>query len=81
MADLHQQRAGRRYRILVRGEFGPTFTAAFSDVAVRTEDRHTVLVTNPADQAQLYGLLERLRNFAVDVVSFRELGSEEELSG
>jgi hypothetical protein len=65
----------RRYRIVVRGEFGDLLSNAFSDTRVEIAQGKTVLTADVADNAGLFGILDRLRNFAVELESFNEVGS------
>ena len=62
----------KRYTIIVRGRLGQRFAAAFPSASLVAEDRCTRLDTEPLDQSQLHGLLERLRNFAIELISVQE---------
>jgi len=55
------------YEILVRGELGETTAAELG--ARRFEPRRgkTLVVVEVIDQAHLHGILERLRDLAVDI--------------
>jgi hypothetical protein len=64
---------GSWYEIVVRGEIGPLLTAAFQDLAVRSGGGETVLVATVADQSEFYGLLDRLREFALELTNVPEL--------
>ena len=59
----------RRYSVTVQGRLGPRFTSAFPGVLVDPRHGHTHLVTEPFDQAQLHGLLNRIRDFGFDLIS------------
>jgi hypothetical protein len=63
----------KRYRIVVRGEFGELLSNAFADFRIETGQGETVLTADVVDSSQLYGILDRLRDFAVEVVRFREV--------
>jgi hypothetical protein len=63
----------KRYRIVVRGEFGDLLTSAFSEFHIEAANGQTSLTGYLVDCAALYGVLDRLRDFAIEVVSFREL--------
>jgi hypothetical protein len=65
----------KRYRIVVRGEFGELLCNAFADFRIETGQGETVLTADVVDSSQLYGILDRLRDFAVDVVRFREVAT------
>ena len=60
---------GIKYRIVVHGEFGDLLSAAFADVAVSRRSGDTVLVAEVPDQQGLYGLIDRLRDHGVDLVT------------
>jgi hypothetical protein len=63
----------KRYRIVVRGEFGELLSNAFADFRIETGQGETVLTGDMVDGSQLYGVLDRLRDFAVEIVRFREV--------
>ena len=56
------------YRITVRGRLGDWFASAFDGMAIESANGDTVLVGELVDQAQLYGIIERLRDFGLDLV-------------
>jgi hypothetical protein len=60
---------GIKYRIVVHGEFGDLLSAAFADVAVSRRSGDTVLEAEVPDQQGLYGLIDRLRDHGVDLVT------------
>lgn len=61
---------GEHYEIRVRGRLGPRWTAWFDDLAVVAEDDGTTVIRGAlADQAALHGLLQRLRDLGVPLVS------------
>jgi hypothetical protein len=61
--------AGRRYRIVLRGRLGKRFESAFDGMVLEPGAGQTVLVGEVRDQAHLYGLLDRLRDFGIDLVA------------
>ncbi len=63
----------KRYTIIVEGGLGQRFTAAFPSASLVAEEGKTRLDTEPLDQSQLHGLLERLRSFAIELVSVQEV--------
>jgi hypothetical protein len=65
----------KRYRIEVRGEFGDLLSNAFSELQIETAGGRTVLTADVVDSSGLYGILDRLGDFAIEVVSFREVGA------
>ena len=58
-----------RYRIVLRGRLSERFESAFDGMALEAGPNQTVLVGEVRDQAQLYGLLDRLRDFGIDLVA------------
>jgi len=63
-----------RYRILVRGRLTPTFGAAFEGITLEVLPGKTALEGSFTDQAQLYGILDRLRNFGSELLSVDAVG-------
>jgi hypothetical protein len=64
--------AERSYRVTVRGNMSDRFASAFDGVTVERGKSTTVLVCRLRDQAELYGLLNRLRDFGLDLVELAE---------
>ena len=65
------------YEIRVKGHLGPRWSAWFDGMTVTTEDNGTTVITGPVvDQAALHGLLERLRDVAIPLVSLRQLSAD-----
>jgi hypothetical protein len=60
---------GGRYRIVLRGRLGERFESAFDGMVLEQGRGQTVLVGEIRDQAHLYGLLDRLRDFGIDLVA------------
>ena len=65
MIDRHRQ----RYEIVVRGRLSRRYEYAFDGATLVPRDGHTTLRVDLADQSQLYGLLNRLRDFGIELVS------------
>ena len=63
-----------RYRIVVRGRLSPAFSSAFEGIELELLPGATALEGNFTDQAQLYGILERLRNLGIELVSVNARG-------
>jgi hypothetical protein len=59
----------RRYTVTVQGRLGERFRATFSGVSIEPGHGHTRLRTEPFDQGQLHGLLNRVRDFGFDLLS------------
>jgi hypothetical protein len=60
---------GRLGRIVVRGEFGPLLAAALpgSEISIVSGDTH--IATYVRDEAELFGVLGRLRDLGAALVS------------
>ena len=59
----------RRYDIVIRGRLGKRFESAFDDVTIVARNGRTTLRAELADQSRLYGLLNRLRDFGIELIS------------
>jgi len=58
---------GSRYRIVLRGRLDDRFESAFDGMKLEPGQGLTVLVGEVRDQAHLYGVLDRLRDFGIDL--------------
>jgi hypothetical protein len=58
-----------RYRIVLRGRLSERFASAFEGMALEPGPGQTVLVGDVRDQAHLYGLLDQLRDFGIDLLA------------
>ena len=58
-----------RYRIVLRGRLSERFESAFEGMAMEPGPNQTVLTGDVRDQAHLYGLLDRLRDFGIELVA------------
>ena len=61
------------YRIIVRGRLSERFVSAFEGMTLESEQADTALVGTIVDQGQLYGMLERLRDFGLELVGLERL--------
>jgi hypothetical protein len=58
------------YEIVVKGRLGPTLVAAFDGFEVTGVDHgRTHFVGRMVDQARLHGMLERLRDLNIELIS------------
>ena len=69
-----------RYRIIVSGALGETTRAAFEDLCVEPVGANTGL-TGELDQAGLYGVLDRIQAFALELVAVSRLDGESRDTG
>ena len=60
---------GGRYRIVFRGRLGDRFGSAFDGMVLEPGQGQSALIGEVRDQAHLYGLLDRLRDFGIDLVA------------
>jgi hypothetical protein len=65
----------KKYRIVLRGRLSESFESAFEGMALEHSPNQTVLVGEVRDQAQLYGLLDRLRDFGIELVAVQPAGT------
>jgi len=68
-----QVAAVKRYRVLVRGTLSERFASAFDGMSLEAESGMTAIVGDIRDQAQLYGVLDRLRDFGLELVGVEEV--------
>ena len=61
--------AAKRYRIVVEGRLSESFVDGFDGLALTTQPGRSTLSGPFADQAQLYGLLNRLRDLGIELAS------------
>ena len=60
---------GTCYRLVVSGELGERFASAFEGMRIERVAGTTVLTGNVVDQSHLYGLLERIQELGIGLVS------------
>jgi hypothetical protein len=61
--------APARYEIVVKDRLSDRFGHAFPGVDITTEPGRTVLTGEFRDQSQLHGVLDRLQDFGIELVS------------
>jgi hypothetical protein len=61
--------AASRYRIVLRGRLSERFESAFDGMTLEHGPNRTVLVGDVRDQAQLYGLLDRLQELGIELLA------------
>ena len=64
----------RRYELVVRGRLSTRYESAFDGVTLVPSGGQTTLHAELADQSQLYGLLNRLRDLGIELVSVNAVG-------
>ncbi len=66
-----------QYEIHVEGHLGPRWTAWFDGLSVTNEDGGITVIRGPVvDQAALHGLLQKLRDIGLPLVSVTQLPFE-----
>ena len=60
------------YEIRLKGHIGPQWTEWFDGMAVARDDAGVTILTGPvADQAALHGLLRKVRDLGIPLISVR----------
>jgi hypothetical protein len=67
-----------RYTIVVRGELGPRFGSAFGAMKVCASGGRTYIVGDVVDQSQLHGILDRIRNLGIELISVQPTAEAKE---
>ncbi len=67
--DSRTSTASRSYRIVVRGGLSDRFRGTFGDMVLQRREGETVLTGAVRDQAQLFGILDQIQRFGVELVS------------
>jgi hypothetical protein len=67
----------RRYRIVVAGELSGRFAPAFEGMTVRCTGGHTAITGEVVDQSQLHGLLDRVGELGLELISVNAVGDED----
>jgi hypothetical protein len=68
----------QRYEIVVRGRSSRRYEGAFDGATLVPGNGQTTLRADLADQSQLYGLLNRLRDFGIELVSVNAVGGRDD---
>jgi hypothetical protein len=66
----------RQYRLVVAGELSDQIGLAFEGMALSREEGNTMLVGPVRDQAELQGLLQRVSDFGLTLLSATALEDE-----
>jgi hypothetical protein len=60
---------GIRYRIVVKGRLSDALGSAFEGMDLEAAPGRTVLTGRFEDQSKLHGMLDRLRDFGIELIS------------
>ncbi len=67
----------QRYEITIQGHLTSQWAAFFEGMQIAClEDGNTVFLSDPIDQSALYGLLMRLRDLGMTLISVNPMGCE-----
>lgn len=61
--------AGREYRLVVEGKLSDRVQSAFEGMTLTHEDGNTILVGRVRDQAELQGLIQRVSDLGLTLLS------------
>jgi hypothetical protein len=61
--------AGKSYELVLRGEIGDHFGVLFDGMRIARAGGTTVLTGRVRDQAHLHGLIERIQELGIELVS------------
>ncbi len=64
---------GHGYELVIRGEVGDRFALLFEGMRLRRHHGTTVITGVVRDQAQLHGLIERVQELGLELVSVNPL--------
>ena len=67
-----------RYELALRGELGDRFALLFEGMELERVAGRTLLRGEVRDQAHLHGLIERIGELGVELVSINPIGRREE---
>lgn len=69
---------GTPYEIVVMGEIGDKFSVAFEGMRLRHSRGRTILEGIVIDQAQLHGLIERIQDMGLELVSVNPIPAKQQ---
>jgi hypothetical protein len=67
---------GTVYRMVVGGELSDRNAVAFEGMQIETKDGRTILSGEVVDQSHLHGILDRIGNLGLKLVSVQDLSEE-----
>ncbi len=73
MTKPHKYRGSTSYRIKLKGCLDPKWSDWFEQMAISTEGGETILTGPVADQAALHGLLIRIRDLNLTLLSVERI--------
>ena len=73
MTNPHKFHGPKDYRIRLRGHLGQNWSDWFAQMVLTTEGSDTILTGSVPDQAALYGLLNRIRDLNLTLLSVERI--------
>ena len=64
------------YELVLRGEIGDRFAPLFEGLRIERRDGRTVLTGPIRDQSELHGVIERIQELGLELVSVNPLPKE-----
>jgi len=77
MTNRHNYQAPAHYRIKLKERIGEKWSNWFEKMVISTESGETTLTGHVADQAALHGLLIRIRDLNLTLLSVERIESEQ----
>jgi hypothetical protein len=78
MAKQHAGHDPADYKIKVKGKLGPEWSDWFEEMKLESEGNVTILTGKIVDQAALHGLLARIRDLGLPLVSVQRVELEQD---
>ena len=66
------------YQIIVKGQLGSRWSDWFEGMTIEAEGAVTIIKGNVLDQSALHGLLVRIRDLGLPLISVKRVESEQE---
>ena len=74
----HNPDRSASYHIRIEGHLGPQWESWFGDVELTQEDSgHTLLVCRGMDQAALHGMLKKIRDLGIPLLSVTRVSDDQ----
>lgn len=77
MTNHNKLQTSVRYRIRLKGCLNETWSEWFEEMAIASKGAETILTGPLADQAALHGLLNRIRDLNLTLLSVERLAAED----
>lgn len=78
MADSHKYHGSTDYRIKLKGHLDPNWSEWFEQMVISIEGGETIMTGSVADQAALHGLLIRIRDLNLTLLSVERIGPDKQ---